>query len=394
MLYNHQQQILDDFPKKHLLAWECGVGKTLAAIKLADKINESTIVVCPKSLVRNWQEELKKFSDEPDKFIVMSKENFKKDADKLLPVKTLIIDEAHYFSGMKSQMHKSLHKYIKKHKTEYVYMLTATPYMSTAWNIYALARILGIEWNYMKFKAHFFNDVRMGQRIIPVQRSGMEEEIARLVSILGSTVKMEDCVDVPESVYIKEYFQLNQQQKKAIKDLVDVEHICRWTKTHQICGGTLKSDGYTEHQFFGGGKLERLLELIKEHPKIAVVCKYNNELEYISSKLKGIPHYIVNGATKDKHGTIEKINELNNGVALINAKCSEGYNMPGVPVIVFYSYDFSLVNYVQIRERIQRINAIQKCTYISLIVENTIDEDVYKTVVEKKQEFHIKIYEK
>ena len=64
-----------------------------------------------------------------------------------------------------------------------------------------------------------------------------------------------------------------------------------------------------------------------------------------------------------------------------------------ISVMVFYSYDFSLKNYIQIKGRIQRINNIKKNVYFSLVVKGTIDEDVFKCI-QRKEDFDIEIYER
>ena len=314
---------------------------------------------------------------------------------KLAYYDTVIVDEAHYFAGQKSQMSKSLRAYIKHHKIKNVYLLTATPYMSTPWNIHTLGAILGKDWHYWKFKQAFFVDVNMGGRLVPIIRKGIEPAIAKLVATLGSTVRMTDCVDVPEQIYQTEYFDLTKEQETAIEELEDINYISRWTKIHQICGGSLKGDGYTEDQFYKSEKFDRLIDLCKEHKKLVVVCRYNNEVERIKQKLVDLKLGVVpiTGKTKDKHKLIKTAEAADQCVVVANAACSEGYELPSFPVMVFYSYDFSLKNYIQMTGRILRANKVKKNVYLSLIVKGTIDEDVYKCI-QSKNDFDLHIYGK
>lgn len=392
-LYDHQKQLIDDNPSKHLLAWGTGTGKTLTAIKLAEKYE--TLVICPKSLLENWAREIEKWSE--GSFVVLSKEQFKKKAPTLPPYKAIICDEAHFFSGYTSQMHKSLYSYIKVHKPERVYLLTATPYMSTPWNIYSLARLLGHEWNWMKFKKHFFNDIPMGFKRIPVPKANKEGEIALLVHKMGSTKSLEECVDVPEQTFLIETFDLTKEQRDAIKKIDDVNPLVYWTKAHQICGGSLKGDGYTKDTFYKSEKLSRIKELALENKKMAIICRYNNEIDHIAKTLqKKYNVFKITGATKNRQEVVDYVNSMDKCIVLINAACSEGYNLHSVPIMVFYSYDFSLKNYIQMIGRIQRINNIKKNVYISLVVkdkEHDIDNKVYQSI-KSKQNFDIEIYGK
>lgn len=394
-LFKHQQELVDKKPEKWLLAWQTGTGKSLAAMELSRNNSDVTLIVCPKSIKDQWAEEAEK-----NNFLckIYTKEEFKKYLLEIHNYPSIIIDECHYFSGMqgfrkKSGMLKALLIYIRRANPQKIYLLTATPYLSTPWNIYALAEILGYKWNYQDFKDRFFNMVNMGRRFpVPLVKKDIEPQIAQLVNQLGDTVKLSDCVDVPEQQYFTEYFDLTSEQKNAIKNITEVNHIVRWTKTHQICGGTLKSDGYVEDEFYKSEKINRLIDLVNQNKKVIVVCRYNNELDYLKKILKSHKAFVINGMTSDKHTIIKEANQMDECVLLINAACSEGYELPTFPMMIFYSYDFSLKNFIQIIGRIQRINAIKKNVYISLVVKNTIDEDVYKCI-NKKKDFDIAIYE-
>jgi len=391
-LYEHQQKLVDESPSKHLLAWGCGSGKTFASIKLAGK--SSTLIVCPKSIKEQWLDEVDKHR-EMDIVNVLTKEEFRRDHLKLSRYQCCILDEFHFFLGMagfrkKSAMLKALLVYIKKHEPDKIYGLTATPYMSTPYNLYAACEILGQTPNFKIFKDHFFSMVNMGRRFpVPVVKKGIEKDIARLVQRIGSTVSLEDCFDVPEQTFLTEYFDLTPEQKRVIKALDD-EGIARWTKTHQICGGTLKSDGYSENQSFKSEKMDRILELVQEHKKLIIVCRYNYEIEVIKKQLKG-NIFVINGGVNDRHSVVKNAEEMEAATVLIQAQCSEGYELPSFPIMVFYSYDFSLKNYIQIIGRIQRANNLKKNVYISLVVKGGIDEDVYKCIQAKKS-FDVEIY--
>lgn len=384
-LYKHQQDILDKAPKKHLLAWETGTGKTLAGILLAE--GKRTLVIVPKSLKEQWQAEGTPYE-------IKTKEEFKKEAADLPAYECVVVDEAHYFSGIKSQMSKTLLTYLQRHKVEYVYLLTATPYLSTPWNLFTLAKLLGHNPKYPTWQKLYFYPMQIGRRVIHQVRANIEEDMARIVSKIGNTVRMDEARDVPEQIFQTEYFDLTSAQQTAIKQITDLEPIVRWTKTHQICGGTLKGDGYTKDAEFSSEKMKRVLDLVSEHKKLIIVCRYNHEIKILSQRLEKHPNCVViTGMTQDKHTLIKNAEASSQCVVLVNAACSEGYELPSFPIMVFYSYDFSLKNYVQMIGRILRINKLKSNVYLSLVVRGTIDEDVYKTIL-KKKDFDIAIYDK
>ena len=385
------------------MAWGTGTGKTYTAILLAEKNiyplhKERILVVVPKSLKDQWVDSISRDAKHPLLFTVMTKEEFKRDHKTLSKFSALIIDEGHYFSNFKSAMAKSLMWYVKAHDPRCIYLLTATPYMSSVWNIFTLGKILGQKFEWYKWDRFFFTRVKMGNRMVPIQKKKIdgistEDYVTKAIKKFGSTVKLEDSFDVPEQQFFTEYFALTKEQNNAIDNLTDVVAISRWTRIHQICGGSLKGDGYVDDQFFKSQKLDRLIELAKEHKKMVVVCRYTAEIEYLAKELKKYNISTITGKTKGKNELVKRLHKEDEAIVIVNAACSEGYSLESFPVMVFYSYDYSLKNYIQIIGRILRSDHLKKNVYISLVVKGTIDEAVYKCIGNKKS-FDESIYDK
>lgn len=403
-LYSHQQDILEINPHKHLICWGTGLGKSLGSMELAYKNRcNSVLVICPKSLKEKWNRDIEiarinRVAETNSKtWRVMSKEEFRRDWEKIGEYQAVIVDEAHYFSGITSLMSKALTKYLKKWNTKYVWLLTATPYMSTPWNIYTLARHLGKDWSYGAFAEKFFTHRYVGQRLVPVVKNGIEDEIAMLVKSIGTTAKMEDCFDVPEQVYETEYISLTKEQEKAIKEAEQMEvlPITRFTKIHQIENGTLKSDGYSPDVVLDNLKNERILDLIEANSKVAVFCRYNLQIEALKQAIeKALPNkkiYVIQGETKNKDAVVQEAEADSDCVVIINSACSEGYELPSIGIIVFASLSFSYKDYEQGKGRFLRANKLKKNVFIHLVTAGGIDEAVYGSIM-KKQDFSLAIY--
>lgn len=392
-LFDHQVKFLEESPSKKMLVWETGTGKTRTSIEWAKRKGKEVLVICPKALKKNWEREIKKWNDTDSEFFIKTKEEFRRDYAKLKKYNVIIIDEFHYFSGMKSQMSKALEKYVNTHSITYMIGLSATPFMSNPWSVYRLSNLLGYHINWKAFRDEFFYEIRMGRRFVPVMKKHKEADVAKLVHRMGNVVSLCDCADVPESVHDMETFELTKEQKKAIEGVVDILPIVRYTKHHQICGGSLKGNEYEEAQRFKCDKLDRLLEIVQANKKVIVVSRYNEEGSMIAEFIKDnkIKVYEVNGQVKDRDAIIQEFNSLDEAVLVVQAACSEGWEAPTCDTMVFYSYDYSLKNYIQMLGRIQRINNLHKCKYISLVVSGTIDEEVYKSI-QRKEDFHVELY--
>jgi superfamily II DNA or RNA helicase len=395
-LFHHQQAFLDTHKNKCLLAWQTGTGKSLAAIEWAKLRGGSCIVVVPKALKEKWRRDVKKYHAESMSWDVMSKEEFRSMWDKLIKPTSIIWDEAHAVSGINSLMAKNFYKFLKKHKLENILLLTATPYLSTPWNIYTLARHLGYNWNYMDFRQTFFQDRYIGRRVVPEVKEGIEPAIAALVAGIGDVVRLDECVDVPDQVVESEMFKMTPAQEAAKKSVIDINPIVRFTKYHEIESGVLKDDGYGTDKFFDCDKLDRILEYCATSPKVAIVCRYNLQIDAIYKALGqtdlGQYTHIIRGETKHRDDIVQAVEQADRAIVIINAACCEGYQLPTVPLILFASLSFSYVHYKQMLGRFVRIDNLRKHVYIHLVTAGGIDQDIYTNIVHEKQSFDLAIY--
>ncbi len=391
-LYAHQKRILDLNPTKYLIAHGTGTGKTITALSLAEKNCPNVLIIVPKALKENWKRAVAQFEVNA---LIVSKEEIRRDYDTLPGFYAIIIDEFHFFGNIKSQMSKALQTYIKKHQPKYVWGLTATPYCSSAMNIYSLASHLGHNWKYWTFFNRFFHNVQMGRRMVPVQRTGIEQDLASLVKKIGDTCSLEECVDVPEQTFETVYLELTPEQKKAIKAIDDTEAITRWTRQHTIENGIRIGDEYVQSTVYENLKTDYIISLAAENPKIAVICRYTNQLYMLKLRLEseGKKVFLISGEVKNRDEVVQQVEATDNCVVLIQAATAVGFEIPSVPIMVFASLSFSHVDHLQAQGRILRINKLKKNVYIYLVIKDGIDEDVYNCIM-KKQDFQIAIYNK
>jgi hypothetical protein len=397
MRYKHQKQILRDDPKYFGLWFDCRCGKTRSAIELAEQDGKSCLVITPKSLTINFENEIKIWSkDKNYKWLVVGKEEFRIDWDKYEYYDGVIWDEVHYAGNPKSQLYKNFIKYIKKTKPKFIYGLSATPYRSSAMNAYALAKVLNYKINYRVFYDQCYTMVRMGNRMIPIEKKCAKQVVEKVLKKIGRFVSMEEVVgneNMPKKINKNEYFDLNKEQKKIIEELLDIEPIARFTHEAQIAGGCLKGDGYTKNQFIKSEKLERVKQIIEENDKTVVVCHYLLEQEIIQKTCGG---EILNGSLgkKERDDLINKANQKKSFTLIIQADMAEGYSLKTFDLMIFYSLSWSAVSYIQMKARITAVDKNTPVEYIHFITKNCVDEHIFNCVVEKKADFIAKLYEK
>lgn len=394
-LYKHQIEFLNQNPDKSALVWSCGTGKTRTAIEWA-KNTHSSLIICPKALKRNWIRECYRWKLNPLRVLIITKEEFRKAWDIHSGYESIVVDEVHngfLTPHFKSQMSKALKKYIRKHKVQRVLLLSATVYTSSPWNIYNLAVLTGHNWNWQKFNNTFFDQVRMGFRMIPVPKKGCEAKLAQLTKKIASVVDIHDCMDVPEQLHCDpEYFALTKGQQQAIKDNYDPLPIVRYTAQHEIENGVLLANEFRATQRFITDKNDRILELAEENPKMAIICRYNAQIDYLADVLDGYNVYIIRGDVKDRDSVCLNAEKAKNAVVLIQADCAEGYQLPSFELCVFASMSYSYTKWEQICGRFLRMDRPSRTTFMYLLTEgDSVDQGVYDAV-KRKEDFKIELF--
>lgn len=391
-LYQHQVDFLAQNPDKTSLVWSCGTGKTRAACEWSKP--GVALIICPKSLAANWQREVDKWGA---RAWIVTKEYFRKTWEGIGFYDCVIVDEVHngfLTPNFKSQMSRSLKKYLKKWSTPRVLLLSATVYTSSPWNIYNLAYYTGHIWDYMKFKYKFFREQRMGMRSIWVPKENVTEELAKITKSIASVVDIHDCMDVPEQLHMDpEYFALTKEQQKAIKEAYDPVPIVRYTYQHEIENGVLLANEFRKEQFYETDKEERIKELCAENKKVAIVCRYNAQLKKLAEDLKEFNPKIINGETSDRDTVTLEVEKAEKAIVLIQADCAEGFQLPSFELCIFASMSYAYTKFEQICGRFLRMDKPSRTTFMYLLTEgDSIDQAVYDAI-KRKTDFQIQLYQ-
>lgn len=393
--YKHQIEFLKKNPNKTALVWSCGTGKTRAALEWSKLFGGSTLIICPKALKTNWEREAEKWGAD---VVVMSKETFRKEAKGLPKFDQVIVDEIHggfltpYF---KSQMSKMLRGYLKVHKVERFLGLSATVYTSSPWNIYNLAHYVGYKLDYKKFDWEYFVHVRMGMRMIPVPKKGVEKKLAELVKRFASIVDIKNVIDVPLQNHLEpEYFALTKKQLDKIEESYDPVPIVRFTLQHEIENGILVGNEFKAKESFDCDKNDRILALVEENKKVAIVARYNYQIDVIAELLKEYKPMIIRGDVMDRDKVCLEAENAPRAVVIIQSDCGVGFELPSFELCIFASMSYSYTAYEQMLGRFLRMNKPSRTTFMYLLTDgDSIDQAVYDAIQNKK-DFQINLYRK
>jgi superfamily II DNA or RNA helicase len=416
-LYAHQKAIIDDDPKQKGLFLGTGSGKTRIALMLAEG---RTLVICPKTQKEdgNWEREWATIqaSQEGDTFglkrsfklDVVSKEVFRRDYASLPPYDTVIVDEAHTCLGVlpvtrqrnlriipkASQLYEALAVYLARHKPERLYLCTATIIRSPM-TVWAAAKLFGYDWDFYQFRAMFYTKLPMPGREAwrPKNDDATKDMLGEMVREIGHTGRLQDYFDVPEQTFRTVYVELTEKQRDRIHDMKSEypEPIVRIGKINQIENGVLSGDEFSAAEFFENNKIEKLLELADEFPRMVVFAKYTAQIRQIEKAFENRRICTLTGQTQHRGDLIEYANRQKECIFIAQAQISAGWELPEYPVMVFASRTYSFVDYDQALGRIQRANNIKKNLYINLIARSEVDMAI-DDCLKNKQDFNERIY--
>lgn len=141
-------------------------------------------------------------------------------------------------------------------------------------------------------------------------------------------------------------------------------------KVHQLSSGTIKIDNETS-LIIDNSKALYIAEHFKEH-KIAIFYKYVAQLQSLKEVLK------------DKLTTdIDEFNNSDKWLALQFISGREGTNLSKADALVMIEIDFSATTYFQARDRMT-IKEREENNVFWIFGKNTIEQDIYKRVIDKK----------
>lgn len=406
-LYDHQKKFVDDNKKKVGLFWGTGVAKTRALEEVAES---PVMVMCPKQQRddKTWQLDAEKFEIILN-MDVISKEDMRRDWDSLPPCKTLIVDECHTALGVSaetrqrnkiqipktSQIFEALLNYITKYPPERLYLCSATP-ITKPMNLWAIAKLYGVHWDYFQFRQKYYNEVMMGRRRIWVPKKDKEtkDNMARLLKHFGYVGSLNDFFDVPEQTHKTVEIEISSEQEDALAELfvTEADPLVRRARARTIENGLLygkkvESKGKRDTMvakttLFKSHKIDYILERAIEFPKLLIFANYTAQINEIARVLEKEGYTVskLTGKTKDRT-FIKRVDESPEPhIIVAQSSISAGYQLPTFPCVIFASKSWQFVHYEQALGRVQRSNHLKKNLYIHLTVDGA-DSDCHKSIL-------------
>lgn len=400
-----------------ILADDMGLGKSLQIIALMQEQNSKSIVVCPTTLMLNWESEISKFApslkvltvmgsyDERVKMIktasnydvvITSYDLIRRDVDLYEnSFDYAIADEAQFIKNHETKNAIA----VKKLKATHRFALTGTPienHLGELWSIFdfVMPMYLG---DYSTFKEKYeIGIIRKDADVIEKFKRVTRPFILR-------RIKSEVLKELPAKIETVIPTKFDDEQKKlydanlaSIKMTIANENgfnnvvvLSMLTKLRQICcDPSLVYPEYTG----ASAKVEACMQLVKTAVegghKILLFSQFTSMLDILRKRLseEGVSYYSLRGETP-KTERVKLVNRFNTDdtkVFLISLKAGgTGLNLTGADVVIHFDpwWNESVMN--QATDRAYRIGQDKAVQVYKLIVKDTLEEKIME-LQEKK----------
>ena len=415
-LFKHQQEALEQTKDLNRVAYylDMGLGKTFVGAEKAMSLNKDILIVCQKSKIADWKEHFFKYyidkmkCDESgawcydltsntgmDMFLhsryririgVINYELAWRRQTELLNLHdfTLMLDESSLIQNQGAKQSK----FILKLNPDNVILLSGTPTAGKYENLWSQIHLLGWKISEDVYNRQYVNwtKIDMGGFVHKiVDKENPYKNVSRLKSKLrehGAVfMKTEECFDLPEQTFIKQFVPASKEYWKFMKDCIitidDKELVGDTTLTkrlyaRQLCGQ------YSEY------KLQAFRELV-ESTQDRLIVFYNFTAEYLAmvqiAEELGRPQSIVNGQQKQ----LLNYEQYDNSITFIQYQAGAmGLNLQKANKIIYFTLTDKSELYEQSKKRIHRIGQEQPCFYYILMCKGSVEEAVLQTLEMRK----------
>lgn len=324
--------------------------------------------------------------------IVTEKKGYALREDVDIPFDAVIYDESQAISSHKSVNYKVSQIFAKACK--YAYILTGTPISgSTKAGGEDLAKLFGqfkflnpgIWRNWTDFCERYVTSYNKY-----FQPTGYRsDELHKLMAEMAIMTRLEDCVDLPEAVFVKVPCPL--VEKATYKDFDKYEFGkygieirtagVKFQKMLQLCSGSVKTeDGKLTFKTSKDNVLSDILDESDE--KLVIFCSYTASIDRCHKicKKKGIESVIFDGRSNGP--TWKKFTEGDAQVLIVQyAAGGAGLNLQTARRMVLYEPCFSSLHWTQALARIMRTGQTRSCIYKILVTPKTVEERVLESVM-------------
>ncbi|MBQ9789777.1 MAG: DEAD/DEAH box helicase [Lentisphaeria bacterium] len=410
-----------------IMADEMGLGKTIQVLamlaEMQKKSDKPSLVICPASLLTNWEREAAKFVpdmnviqlgcsnrdrywDKIEKYdlVIISYAVCRLDIDKIRQneFNYVILDEAQHIKNPGTVNALNCKAIYSKHRI----VLTGTPLENSTEDLWSIFDFLhhGMLGNFNSFKRYYSN--------IDENSELQNDLMMRVAPFIKRRTKNEVAKELPPKQEITLYCEMDSEQRKLYETIrkhgnsilakmtndksgnVNTEIFTTLLRLRQICCHPQLVPGQEKNEC-GSAKMELMQELLHENidcgHKVLLFSQFTSVLAVIEKHLKqnGIKYEYLDGTTRNRQSHVDNFN--NNPdikVFLLSLKAGgTGLNLTSADTVIIYDPWWNPAIEMQATDRTHRIGQTKMVNSMKLLVKDSIEEKIFQLQEKKQQIF-------
>ena len=412
---------------------EQGTGKTASAIWASDYLMKQgkvkrVLVICPLSIMDSaWRTDLftfamhrtvdvaygdakkrKKIINQGADYVIINYDGVEIVADEIAKggFDLIIADEATHYKNAQTKRWKVLNKLLTSNM--WIWMMTGTPAAQSPLDAYGLAKIVNPN-AVPKFFGAFRDKVMV--KITQFKWVPKEDSVTTVFNALQPAIRFtkEECLDLPDMVYVKRQIEMTRQQKKyynLLKDKMTMQAAgeqitapnaaVNMNKLLQISCGAVYTDDGEALEFDIKHRYKVLKEVIDESSKkVLVFVPFKHVIDILVDKLAvdGIDAEIIRGDVSAPKRTeiFKRFQTMPDPKVLViqPQSAAHGVTLTAANTVVWWGPTSSLETYAQANARVHRSGQDHKCTVVQL-QSSPVEKRIY-SLLDNRINIHTRI---
>ena len=324
----------------------------------------------------------------------------------------IIADESQRIKTHDAAQSKAMHQL--GDRARYKLILSGTPVQNQAVDIFSQYRFLDPSIfgdNFFAFRGRYCEMGGFNRKQI-VRYKDLDTLIKKEHSIAYRVTK-DEALDLPEQTFENRVIPMSKKERGIYDRLrrdgyAELEGsgtitattvLTKLLRLQQFTGGFLVEDDATRPQLVSRGKLDALEDILQDYvvegrKKLVIFARFLpeiHEIEALCSKVLGKAEMravaIYGDIKKEERGAIVQRFQTDPATMAFIGQidtAGTGITLTAADTCVYYSVNFNYATYSQSLSRIHRIGQKNRCTYIHLVAEKTIDETILQALAKKE----------